>query len=349
VADVADLPGGAVVDAKPYIRHHPVIGYEYVPNFLATLPQPGGGRYTLRTNAAGLRSSRDYTLEKPPGTTRLLVFGDSFAAGQYVSNEQRFTELLERRNPGLEVINFGLEGTGTDQQLLLYEEVGRRYEHDAVLLMPFLQNIRRNLADAREAVDPHTHRRVLLPKPRFELDGEALRLLNVPVPAERRELNGRPTDVRTDQPTLTGRLKARLNRFGAVRLLKRLVYAAVPWEPFPEYRREDAPAWRLMRAILLRFKQAAGERPLFIVPAVYASYVQYRMATSYLDRFRSLTGVAGVTVIDLLPSYRSMDGDPVRCFFEPHDCHYSPLGHLHLADVLQDPLARAGLLPGRGP
>src|SRR5207244_483904 len=98
-------------------------GYE------ATLPQPGGGTYKLRTNQAGQRAQREFTRDKPEGKKRLLVCGDSFAAGQYVSNEDRFTELLERRLPDWEIINVGLEGTGTDQQLLIYQEVGSKYEH----------------------------------------------------------------------------------------------------------------------------------------------------------------------------------------------------------------------------
>src|SRR5262249_9616797 len=151
-----------VVDTKPYVRHHPVIGYEYVPGTRLELAQPGGRTYTLTVNQAGIRADREYLQAKPPGTRRLLVFGDSFAAGQYVSNSQRFTEMLERRVPRLEVLNFGLEGSGTDQQLLLYEEVGRKYEHDAVLVFPFLQNIRRNLAEFRLGIDPETGQTVLV-------------------------------------------------------------------------------------------------------------------------------------------------------------------------------------------
>src|SRR4029453_5489603 len=115
----------------------------------------------------GVRSDREYSFAKPAGVQRLIVCGDSMAAGQFVSNAHRFSELLERRIPGLEVLNLALEGSGTDQQLLLYERVGLQYEHDAVMLLPFLQNVRRNMVEAREAVDPKTGRPVLRGKPRF--------------------------------------------------------------------------------------------------------------------------------------------------------------------------------------
>ena len=42
--------------------------------------------------------------------------GDSFTAADGVSNRQRYSDLLEARLPGIEVYNFGLPGTGTDQQ-----------------------------------------------------------------------------------------------------------------------------------------------------------------------------------------------------------------------------------------
>lgn len=325
-----------MVDAKPYIRHHPLLGYEYIPGYRQALPQPGGGHYVLAINAAGIRASREYSVEKPAGKKRLLVFGDSFAAGQYVSNEDRFSELLERRLPEWEVINFGLEGTGTDQQLLIYQEVGSRYEHDAVLLMPFLQNIRRNLVEAREGFDPRTHEKKLLGKPRFELVSGKLELRGVPVPTER------TTTRATNGAESNGGWKAKWSRLPGMNLTKRLIYSIAPWEPFPEYRRSDTPAWLLMEAILNRFGEVAQPRPFFIVPAFYVSYVTFRMARNYLQRFSEFAARRpNVRIIDLLPSFRALGDQAVRAFFEPEDCHYSPLGHLTVADALASALALA--------
>src|SRR5437867_309054 len=149
------------VDTKPYIEYDPLIGYRYAPNTRQVLLGPGGRRYEIVINSAGIRSSREYEKKKPSCIFRILVFGDSYAAGQFVSNDQRFSELLERRIPNLEVINFALEGTGTDQQLLIYENMARLYEHDLVLLLPFLQNIRRNTAESRVGYDAKTGGRVL--------------------------------------------------------------------------------------------------------------------------------------------------------------------------------------------
>src|SRR5262249_43169081 len=171
------------VDTKPYVEYHPTFGYRYIPGANLELPRPGGGHYHIQINSQGIRSDREYTFKKPAGIfRRIIVCGDSMAAGQFVSNTQRFSELLERRNPGLEIINLALEGSGTDQQLLLYEHVGLQYEHDLVMLLPFLQNVRRNMVEAREGIDPKTGHKVLRPKPRYELVDGQLILHNVPVP-----------------------------------------------------------------------------------------------------------------------------------------------------------------------
>jgi len=328
-----------VLDTKPYVEPDPVIGYRYSPHTRLRLPRPGGGDYQIAINRDGIRSDRDYSRATPAGTRRFIVLGDSMAAGQFVDNAQRFTEILERRLPGLEMINLALEGSGTDQQVLLYEHVGREYQHDAVLLMPFLQNIRRNMAGAREAVDPATGTTILRPKPRFELKNGAL-VLHPPAAAAS---NGA---VAGDTPASVG-LKEVFNRVPGAAIWKRALYTLRPWEPFTEYAHAEGPAWRLMAAIIQRLRQLAAPRPVAIVPAFYSNYVRYRMATNFLDRFRSLEDPPALFMVDLLPHFRALGADAVRCFQDPFDMHFSAHGHLVIADALQSELSARGLLPLR--
>ena len=146
----------------------PDTAYEFHGITAHTLPRPGGGRYHININSQAIRADRDYPTGKPAGVRRIIVLGDSMTAGQFLSNADRFSELLERRDPSIEVINLALEGSGTDQQVLLYEHVGLQFEHDLVVLLPFLQNTRRNMVEARDAFDPRSGRMILRPKPRFE-------------------------------------------------------------------------------------------------------------------------------------------------------------------------------------
>jgi len=334
-------------DTKPYIRHHPIIGYEYIPNTEYVLPRPGGGEYTMTINSAGIRSRREYPFKKDSHSYRILVFGDSMSAGQYVSNDHRFSELLERRLPGLEVINFSLEGTGTDQQLLLFEQVGKQYEYDLILLLPFLQNIRRNMVEFRIGMDPLTKEKVLTPKPRFELVNGELVLQNVPVPKERKPL--RKTNEEELQRTdgyfsFKASLKKSLNQLAESSNLKPLLYSLVPREPFPEYKSSQTKEWQLMAAILRRFKHLATDKPLVIVPTFYSSYVKYNMARNYWQRFNSLADGTGIYAIDILPYFKALGAEAERCFQEPYDCHFSIHGNFTLANALETELRRLKFL-----
>jgi carbamoyltransferase len=344
---VALNPTGSL-DTKRYVEHDPLIGYRYLPNVDLTLNRPGGGTYQFQTNSQGVRSSREYGFKKLPGTTRIILCGDSMSAGQFVSNAQRMSEQLERRVPGLEVINLSLEGSGTDQQLLLYESVGLRYEHDVVILMPFLSNLRRNMVTAREAFDAKTGAKVLRSKPCFELVNGQLELRNTPVPKETIARTQDGKQVKTDAPnTFLSRQKARLTAVPGALLLKKLLYFFVPWEPFPEFRNSGSAEWRLMEAIIRRFKQSAGDRPMLIVPTFYDNYVRHRMSRLYWARFQTLGSIPGTHVIDLLPHFRKIGAEAVRCFQGPHDMHFSGYGHLVIAEALEEELNRLGLLGAR--
>lgn len=330
----------ADLDTKPYVEPDALIGYRYIAGARMSLPRPGGGRYDLAVNSAGIRSDREYSYDKPHGVRRIIVCGDSMAAGQFVSNSQRFSEILERRLPHLEVLNLSLEGSGTDQQVLLYEHVGMRYEHDLVMLLPFLQNIRRNLVGWREATDPRTGERVRRPKPRFELvDGDLI--LRPPPDAQLAPLASAHEE--TDTPaSWTTSCRAALSRLPGARLAKTALYSLVPWEPFPEYRDPAGPAWLLMAALIHRLKQLADGRPLIVAPTFYSSYVQFRMARHYWHRFTSLTDTPRLHTIDLLPYFLRAGQDAVRCFQDPFDMHFSAYGHLVLADAIEAELVRVG-------
>ena len=334
-----------MLDTKPYVEHHPTFGYRYVPGTRMSLPRPGGGRYAININCDGIRADREYAPARPSGIRRIAVCGDSMAAGQFLNNAERFGELIERRRRGVEVINLALEGSGTDQQVLLYEHVGLTFEHDAVLLLPFLQNPRRNLVEAREAYDPRTGRMVLRPKPRFELiDGE-LRLKNVPVPQEMTTQQLDAAGGGEVKNPRTQRLKTRIAMLPGANAWRRAVQAVVPWEPFPEYRDASSAEWLLMEALIRRLKRLAGDRPVIVAPVFYANYVRFRMARNYWDRYASLSRIGGVYPIDLLPYFRALPRDSGEaCFQEPFDMHFSGLGHLVLAEALEHELDRLKLL-----
>ena len=94
----------------PQLEYHPVVGLRFIPGLRIRVDHEGGG-YLVRTNAAGFRSEREFEPARTDGRTRILLFGDSFTAGDGVSNVHRFGDVLETLVPDVEVYNFGLPGT----------------------------------------------------------------------------------------------------------------------------------------------------------------------------------------------------------------------------------------------
>jgi hypothetical protein len=161
----------------PLSRFHPVLGWEKTPLAAQRITRPEFD-ITLKVNSRGLRGpERDYP--KPPGTRRLLILGDSFAAGYYVDEEQTLRAVLE----GLlttggcgpaEVINGGTIAYSTDQEYLFYKTEGRRYAPDAVLLAFYYNDLYYNASPTGPGGEA---------KPYFEINGDALGLPNTPLRA----------------------------------------------------------------------------------------------------------------------------------------------------------------------
>lgn len=109
----------------------PILRYELV---------PGSQGYAfgtdIRVNSAGFRD-REYERDKPAGTRRLLVIGDSITFGNGLRPEERFTDRLEARyraeGKAVQVLNLGVTGYDPLQELELLEKVGLAFHPDVVL------------------------------------------------------------------------------------------------------------------------------------------------------------------------------------------------------------------------
>ena len=99
----------------------------------------------VRFNQLGLRDPRD-RYEKPPGTFRILLLGDSFMEAVQVEQRETTAAVLEARlralRPDLnvEVINAGVAGWGTGIEGLYLDHEGYRFEPDLVLVGFFIGN-----------------------------------------------------------------------------------------------------------------------------------------------------------------------------------------------------------------
>lgn len=117
-------------------------------------PPPGAegwqrfeGRALVRINQAGMRDQLR-PVQKAPGIFRIAVLGDSFAEAVQVPIEQTFWFLLQDKLAGcdpyqgrkVEVLNFGVSGYSTAQELLTLRHRVWPYRPDLVLLAFFHGN-----------------------------------------------------------------------------------------------------------------------------------------------------------------------------------------------------------------
>ncbi len=108
----------------------------------------GEGASFVQVNSDGLRD-REHTKAKPPNTLRVAVLGDSFTEAIHVPVEQTFWSKLERKlgnceavkgRKNVEVINFGVQGYGTAQELIMLRKKVWDYNPDIVVLAFFVGN-----------------------------------------------------------------------------------------------------------------------------------------------------------------------------------------------------------------
>jgi lysophospholipase L1-like esterase len=308
-------------------EYHPVIGYKFISNLKSRIQHEAGG-YLVRTNSHGFRSDSEFEPAKS-GARRVLVFGDSFTAGDGVSNKHRYTDLLQEGLEGTEVYNFGLPGSGTDQHYLLYREYAPLFEHDLLVIAVMVENIRRVNAHFRYFLDAEGETQVWQ-KPYFDLRDGTLTLKNTPV-------NPRPIPVSELDAESKGKIDTGGRLEGIRKIVKRLgmkemAQKLVRFQPLPEYSRSSNPEWLLMKAILTRW---IGESkvPVLLVPLPLFHHVEETAsAKSYQARFAELGSVCRLH--DPLPDLLRYDSATRRGFRFQRDVHPTREGHQALAASL---------------
>ncbi len=177
------------------------LGWRNIPNWSGTT---NGRKLTI--NSHGLRD-REHPIQKPPGVTRILVLGDSFAWGYGVADGEIFTgrletllnEKLKSASNRYEVINTGVSGWGTDQEYLFLTEEGFDYSPDVVVLAFFIVNDIHNSAASMQYG---------MQKPIFL--NRQLDLANVPVP--RPSSNAEPKNVQENPLEITVAIIEQMHR-----------------------------------------------------------------------------------------------------------------------------------------
>jgi len=286
-----------------------------------------GAHFTVRVshNADGLRD-RPYPREREPGRRRVLVLGDSFVWCWGVEQERCFTERLEAALGDTDVINAGVPGYSTAQELLFYEREGRRYRPDLVLLVFVPNDVVENLRGLG---------------PRFRLEDGQLVATNVPVP--------RRKDALGEWLNAHSRVFAELNYMAAMlresshELRHSPVHAAAG--PAPREEQPTAPALapagkgeRLTEALLDRLAadvKGDGARFAAVLEAMPPPMARW---------LHGFFAARGIPCLELGPALRMAEvrGERVRLIGDPH---VATAGQAVVTSELLAFLERERLLP----
>lgn len=108
------------------------------------------GTIEFEINSHGVRSPREIPYEKPENVFRILGFGDSYTIGYGAKLEETYLEQLQtalqkKSDCKIEVVNLGVSGHGTAEELIALQEEGLKYSPDAVLFQWHATDLQENV------------------------------------------------------------------------------------------------------------------------------------------------------------------------------------------------------------
>lgn len=127
--DAMEKPWNQAFLARFQKSDNPILFYE---------PRPGHNDTAYIINSGGFRD-REFSKKKDPDTFRIVVLGDSIVWGHGLLLEQSFAKQLETMlnenfNRTFEVLNFGVSGYSTQQEVEFYRVKASQYDPDLVIV-----------------------------------------------------------------------------------------------------------------------------------------------------------------------------------------------------------------------
>ncbi|MEX2111871.1 MAG: SGNH/GDSL hydrolase family protein [Pirellulales bacterium] len=316
-------------------QYHPRIGFTMMPSVKSRIPWETGG-YLVRTNAAGFRSDREFVSERTPGKFRAILFGDSQTAGDGGSNAERYSDVVEKLVPSLEVYNYGLPGTGTDQHYLTYLDCAN-VDHDLLVIGMHIENIGRIAHRFTPFLD-EKGQEVIYAKPYFLMENGELTLHHVPVakaPLTMSTISAEDApyvERGVPYPTLRNIVK----KLG----MRDLAQKITKFQPVPDYDSPDNPKWLLLRKILETWIRGSKTPVLLLLVPMWPFVEGSSDPTNYQRRYRELADETGCFLHDPLPDLWKYSDQERRAFRFKIDSHVSPKGHQAIAASLAPAIER---------
>ena len=138
-------PGHGNFSPSFYTMSHPNLGWTNRPGSYGWWRQEGEAY--IEINSDGFRDDM-YSKDKAKDAVRIAVLGDSFTLAVQVGVEENYSSVIEKelqncanlKDKKIEVMNFGVDGYGTAQALLMLREKVWDYNPDIVILSFFIGN-----------------------------------------------------------------------------------------------------------------------------------------------------------------------------------------------------------------
>lgn len=255
------------------------------------------GEAYLEINSLGYRD-QEHDLGKPPDTFRIAVLGDSFTEARQMPVEDTYWHRLSQvlgRCPALtglqvEVLNFGIGGYSTTQELLTYDLDARRFEPDLVLLGFFAGNdIREN---SKVLSKPTASWRI--PSPFYQLvDGKLELSPPMPPPTWKRWIydgvqNSRLLELVNEARRQWGVRKMRQDHEARIQQVELGISDAVYRPPDAS---DMAEAWTLTERLLTELDRKVRADGARFMVATIPTPVQTHPDVAYRDALTSKLGV----------------------------------------------------------
>jgi len=273
----------------------------------------------FNTNSLGFRGT-EVSLAKDPDTFRILMLGDSITFAGEVNSHETFSYMLEQmlnsthEDKSFEVLNFGVIGYNTRQEVATFIEVGLAYAPDVVLL-----NICLNDSDPPKSV-------------------VTAGLKNVASITKASDINLRTI---VDSSYLFTFVKSK-----TITLLKKnenIIRTLNSPSLFIDPRVKEA-AWRDMKDEIERLRKISQSNGILFGAVIYPYSSQIGLTDDERIPQRDLKDFfesSDVPVLDPLKSYQEAEHD----MFADNVLHLSAYGHEKIAAAIYDFFVSSGLCP----
>ena len=317
---------------EPQTRHlrSPQVGWVLPPSSDSfTIDAP------VHVNSLGLRDE-EIPLAKPPGTRRVLCLGDSFTFALGVRLEDLYAKQLERRLAAtsgagaVQVINAGVAGYNTRQELITYLTLGVSLDPDLVVLGFYWNDL---VGNADPIPDLATTPRI---DPAAQATHEPAAQHWIPAPL-RNALR---------KSVLLYRLVTGAQMVAALASPPTDGYSVVQRALLSGDAATLAPYWKETAERLIELANAAKSHGTPVILLVFPSENEVRRDYPKLvfgEKLREIWAPTGFAMIDLTQAYRASLRAGENPFL-PYDLHPNAIGMRIAANALYDVIRERGYL-----